>query len=157
MIVQYESILNASEDLNSNVAVYTTNQYETYSEPSSAFISVVANSISPLEEYIVMRTGEYEYTALIKNLVTHDVEKIVCTRSNSSYSSYYTISRSHGDDFEYSVSNEYYVYSNVGYGRALDIPSYEGIVTFGVASLTCLVFLAVMFKGVIFKCLRRRR
>lgn len=127
-----------------------------YSSASSDIQNLVANSVSVLDQYILMQTGEYEYTALIKNMASKDVEQITVSRSSSSgYNNQYSVTRQNGADFDFSVSNEYYVYSNVGYGKSLNIPSYEGIRTYGITALTVLVFFMIVFKGALFKCLRR--
>lgn len=132
-------------------------QYTTsYSSPSSDIQNIVANSVSVLDQYILMQTGEYEYTALIKNMASKDVEEIVVRRNTSSgYNNQYTVLRQNGSDFDFMVSNEYYVYSNVGYGKSLDIPAYEGICTYGITAITVLIFFMVVFKGALFKCLRK--
>lgn len=127
-----------------------------YSSASSDIQNIVANSVSILDQYILMQTGEYEYTALIKNMASKDVEKIVLNRTTSSgYNNQYSVTRQNGADFDFSVSNEYYVYSNVGYGKSLNIPAYEGIQTYSLTALTVLVFFMVVFKGALFKCLRK--
>lgn len=133
------------------------NQYtNSYSSASSDIQNIVANSVSILDKYILMQTGEYEYTALIKNMASKDVEQITVSRSNSAgYNNQYTVKRQFGVDFDFSVFNEYYVYSNVGYGKSLDIPAYEGIRTYGLTSITVLLFFMVVFKGALFKCLRK--
>lgn len=103
-----------------------------------------------------MQTGEYEYTALIKNMANKDVEQITVSRSSGSgYNNQYSVKRQNGVDFDFTVSNEYYVFSNVGYGKSLNIPSYEGIRTYSMVGLTVLVFFMVVFKGALFKCLRK--
>lgn len=132
------------------------NQYtDSYSSVGSDIQNLVANSVSILDKYILMQTGEYEYTALIKNIASKDVEKIVISRVFTSSDRYYSVNRQNGSDFDFNVSNEYYVYSNVGYGKSLNIPSYEGIRTYGLTSITVLLFFMVMFKGALFKCLRK--
>ena len=130
-------------------------QYSDYGSIGSDIQNLVANSVSILDQYILMQTGEYEYTALIKNLASKDVEEITVTRGNSNFNSQYSVKRQNGANFDFSVSNEYYVYSNVGYGKSLDIPAYEGIRTYGITSLTVLIFFMVVFKGALFKCLRK--
>lgn len=132
------------------------NQYtSSYSSVGSDIQNLVANSVSILDQYILMQTGEYEYTALIKNMASKDVEKIVISRGTSSDNRYYSVMRQNGSDFDFNVSNEYYVYSNVGYGKSLNIPAYEGIRTYGLTGITVLLFFMVMFKGALFKCLRK--
>ena len=130
-------------------------QYTTYGSITSDIQNLVANSVSLLDSYILMQTGEYEYTALIKNNASKEVEEITITRSSSSYSSGYSVSRASVDEFEYSVSNEYYVYSNCGIGKSINIPSYEGALTYSMVGLTVLIFFMVVFKGALFKCLKR--
>lgn len=127
-----------------------------YSSASSDIQNLVANSVSVLDQYILMQTGEYEYTALIKNMASKDVEQITVSRSSTSgYNNQYSVNRQNGADFDFTVSNEYYVFSNVGYGKSLNIPAYEGIRTYSLTALTVLVFFMVVFKGALFKCLRK--
>lgn len=131
-------------------------QHSEYGSITADIQNLVANSISVLDSYILMQTGQYEWRALIKNQATNEVEEIIVTRSSGgSFGNNYTVRRVDGSEFKYQVNNEYYVYSNVGYGKSLDIPSYEGVRTYGITALTCLVFLMVVFKGGLFKCLRR--
>lgn len=130
-------------------------QYTDYGSISADIQNIVANSVSVLDQYILMQTGQYEWTALVKNLASKDVEQIVITRGQQSYTNNYSVRRVNGAKFDYNVSNEYYVYSNVGYGKSLDIPAYEGIRTYGIAGITVLLFFMVVFKGALFKCLRR--
>lgn len=133
-------------------------QYTEYGSISADIQNLVANNVSVLDQYILMQTGETEYTALIKNMASKDVEQIKVSRSSTSgYNTRYVVSRENGVDFDFNVSNEYYVYSNVGYGKSLDIPSYEGIRTYGITALTVLVFFMVVFKGALFKCLDKRK
>lgn len=131
-------------------------QYKGYGTISSDVQNLVANSVSVLDQYILMQTGEYEYTALIQNLANKEVEEITITRaSGSNYNATYSVSRREVDEFDYSVSNEYYTFSNCGFGKSLDIPAYEGIRTYGATAVTVLIFFMVVFKGALFKCLRK--
>lgn len=134
------------------------NQYNEYGNISSDIQNLVANNVSLLDQYILMQTGEYEYKALIKNMASKQVEEITISRlSVSGYNYRWTVTRKNGSNFDFNVSNEYYVYSNVGYGKSLNLPSYEGARTYGLTALTVLVFFMVVFKGALFKCLRNRR
>jgi len=141
----------------SDIMLLSETQYSDYGSIGTDIQNLVANSVSVLDKYILMQTGQYEYTALIQNVANQEVEKITVTRDSSNYSSKYTVEREIGSDFEYSVSNEYYVYSNCGIGKSLDIPSYEGIRTYGLTGLTVLIFFMVVFKGALFKCLENRK
>lgn len=142
---------------NPDVMLLSVEQSEDYGSISADIQNLVANSVSVLDLYVLMQTGEYEYTALIKNLANKEVEEITISRGNSNYNTRYSVSRKIVSDFDYSVSNEYYVYSNCGIGKSLDIPSYEGIRTYGLTGITVLVFFMVVFKGALFKCLRNRK
>lgn len=131
-------------------------QYSEYGTINSDVQNLVANSVSVLDQYILMQTGEYEYTALVKNMASKEVEEIKVSRiSSTGYNTRYSVTRTNGVKFDYKVSNEYYVYSNVGYGKSLDIPAYEGVRTYGIAGITVLLFFMVVFKGALFKWLRK--
>lgn len=153
MITQYMPVEEAPAD--DGIMLLSAVQSDDYGSISADIQNLVANSVSVLDLYVLMQTGEYEYTALIKNLANKEVEEITITRDSSNYSSRYRVSREIVSDFAYSYSNEYYVYSNCGFGKSLDIPSYEGIRTYGLTGITVLVFFMVVFKGALFKCLRK--
>ena len=55
------------------------------------------------------------------------------------------------------VDNEYYVFSNIGYGKSLDLPVYDGVISFSLMIISCVLLFAVVFKGALFKCLKRKR
>lgn len=129
-------------------------QYSEYGSISADIQNLVANNVSLLDNYILMQTGQYEYKALIKNLASKEVEQITISRNSENYNTKYSVKRSQVSNFDYNVLNEYYVYSNVGVGKSLDIPAYEGARTYGITSLTVLIFFMVVFKGALFKCLR---
>ena len=134
-----------------------TQYTESYSSPSADVQNIVANSVSLIDQYVLIQTGQYEYTALIKNMASKNIEKIVISRnSTSGYNTQYNVKRSQTEDFTYQVTNEYYTYSNCGFGKSLDIPAYDGAVTYGITAITVVLFFAIMFKGVLFKCLRKR-
>ena len=151
MIKQYVE----PEVVDSGIMLLSETQSSNYGSIGSDIQNLVANSVSILDKYVLMQTGEYEYTALIQNVANGEVEKIIVTRDSSNYSSKYSVKREIGSDFDFSYSNEYYCFSNCGFGKSLDIPSYEGIRTYGLTGLTVLVFFMVVFKGALFKCLRR--
>lgn len=134
-----------------------TQYTESYSSLSSDIQNLIANKVALLDQYILMQTGQYEYTALIYNPNTKKCTEYTINRSSSSsYSNYYSISESEAD-FEYSVSNEYYVYSNIGYGRSLSLPVHEGVQSFSLLIICCTLVLSIVFERVFFPCLRRRR
>ena len=129
-------------------------QYGSYGSIPGDVQAVVANKVSVLDKYVLMQTGEGQYTGLIYDPVLKETEQIVFTRSGN-YGSTYSVDVSEGE-YEYTVANEYYVYSNEGIGKALDLPVYDGMMAHCMTFLVCLVALGVFFKGVLFKCLKRR-
>lgn len=128
-----------------------------YSSVDSATQAVVANKISLLDKYVLMQTGEYEWTALVQNTMTKKTTRYTITRNSTGYSSPYSVRSSENADFDYNITNEYYVFTNVGQGRALDLPVYEGLQTHALAIMCCVLMFAIVFKGVLFKCLDRLR
>lgn len=134
---------------------YTDN----YSSISADIQNIVANDVSLLEDYVLMQTGQYEWTALINTRLINKCRYIRITRSSgSSYNNHYTVSRGeYSGKFGASVSNEYYTYSNVGVGRSLNLPIHDTAVSYSIVFIACLVAFAVVFKGVLFKCLKRRK
>ena len=128
-----------------------------YSSVDSATQAVVANKISLLDKYVLMQTGDYEWTALVQYTMTKKTTRYTITRNSTGYSSPYSVRSSENADFDYNIINEYYVFTNVGQGRALDLPVYEGLQTHALAIMCCVLMFAIVFKGVLFKCLDRLR
>lgn len=124
-----------------------------YSSTDSTVQSIVANKISLLDQYVLMQTGEYEYTALVRNPFTKKTTQYKFTR-NGNYSSAYSLNVSQGE-WDYNVTNEVYVFSNMGQGRALDLPVYDGVISHSLMIICCAMLFAIVYKGVLFKCLDR--
>lgn len=131
-------------------------QYSEYGTVPAQILEVIANKISLLDFYFVMRTGEYEYTAQIYRPGLNRTDQYVFSRSSSSYSSQYTVDHS-VTDWNVTFTNEYYVYSNCGYGQAIDLPVTDLVIAHSCVILSCALMLAIIFKGVLFRCLRGRR
>lgn len=125
-----------------------------YSSTDSTVQATVANKISLLDQYILMQTGEYEYTALVRNPFTNKTTQYKFTRSGN-YSSGYSLVTSSGVEWDFKVFNEVYVFSNMGRGRALDLPVYEGVISHSLIIICCAMLFAIVYKGVLFKCLDR--
>ena len=134
------------------ITQYTNNNG--YSSTDSTVQTTVANKISLLDQYILMQTGEYEYTALVRNPFTKKTTQYKFTRGGN-YSSGYTLVTSSGVEWDYKVTNEVYVFSNMGQGRALDLPVYEGVISHSLIIICCAMLFAIVYKGVLFKCLDR--
>ena len=132
-----------------------TQYSSSFSNPTADMREIVANNVGLLDKYILMQTGEYEYTALIKDIPLNKIDVIKFTRQGSGYNYIWTTSHSTTNDFSYKVSNELYVYSNMNVGKSLDLPVYKGVTAYSLAIIISLLSLAVLFKGVLFKCLRK--
>lgn len=124
-----------------------------YSSTDSTVQSIVANKISLLDQYVLMQTGEYEYTALVRNPFTKKTTQYKFTR-NGNYSSAYSLNISQGE-WDYNVTNEVYIFSNMGQGRMLDLPVYNGVISHSLIIICCSMLFAIVYKGVLFKCLDR--
>lgn len=134
------------------------NQYLNSSSIPSQVVNISNNKVGVLDDYILYCTGEYEYSLLIKSRLPGQTAKLYTfSRSSSGGYNYYTVSFTDNVPFDYHVSNEYYVYSNIGYGQALIPVCWQGIQTFSLAGITCALFLAIVFKGGLFKCLRLKK
>lgn len=134
-----------------------TQYSDSYSSLSSEIQNIIANKVALLDQYILMQTGQYEYTALIYNPNTKKCTEYTITRSSSSgYSNYYTISESTAK-FEYTVLNEYYVFSNIGYGRSLSLPVHEGVQSFSLVIICCLLCLSIVFERVFYRWRKGKR
>lgn len=125
-----------------------------YSSTDSTVQSIVANKISLLDQYVLMQTGEYEYTALVHNPFTKKTTQYKFTR-NGNYNSAYSLVVTKGATWDYTVTNEVYVFSNMGQGRALELPVYEGVISHSLIIICCAMLFAIVYKGVLFKCLDR--
>lgn len=127
---------------------------DSYSVPSSDIQALVNARVAPLDRYIIMRTGESEYTALIQKGVTNEVTQLVFSRRDGVSSRPWTISEKVGE-FDYTVSCPYYVVSNVGLGRQLDLLCWRGITAWSLAIIASVLCLWILFKGVLFGWRRR--
>lgn len=127
---------------------------ESYSLPPSDVQAVVNARVSLLDRYIIMRTGDYQYTALIHKGVTDEVQQLVFSRISGNYSNPWQIVESVGA-FEYSVTFPYYVVSNVGVGRQMDLLCWRGASSWSLVVIASFVCLWVLFKGVLFRWRKR--
>lgn len=119
-----------------------------YSSVPSDIQAIVNGRVSLLDRYILFRTGEYQYTALVQNSVTGDVRQFVFSRSSNN--GFWSVSEGSVSGFDYQVSNQYYVVSNVGLGRQLDLFCWRGATAWGLTFVTCVLCFWILFKGVLF-------
>lgn len=132
-----------------------TQYTSSYSAPSTDIQNLIANKCNILDRYIVMQTGETTYTGLVYNPVTKKCKEYTISRmTGTGYSNRYEVNEKNSE-FEYQVSNEYYVFSNDGVGRSIDLPINESITSISLLIISCSLMFAIVFKGVLFKCLRR--
>lgn len=131
-------------------------QYSEYGSIPADVQNFVANKCSLLDRYVLFQTGEYQYGAIVFDPIRKTGTEYLFTRS-SNYNSSYTVRSSKVQEMTYLIDNEYYVYSNDGVGKSLDLPVYSAATAWSLTALCVLVFFGVMFKGVLFKCLRKRR
>lgn len=122
-----------------------------FSVPSAA-ISIVANRVGMLDSYIMFCTGENEYTALISPIVGKPF-KVVVSRVNSGNHNYvWRVTETEVSDTNYSVSNEYYCYSNIRLGQHYSI-DYSGLLT----AVICICATYAFFSRLIGSKFFRRR
>ena len=132
-------------------------QYET-SSISSNWLNVFYSKIGPLDEYVIFQIGEGSYGCLVRRIPSKEVIQYTITRTGTGYGSYsYTLSENRSADWSYTITNELYVYSNIGKGTMQVLPVHEIMVCWAITGAVCLLFLALVFKGAIFKCLRPRK
>ena len=92
--------------------------------------NIIASKLSIMDQYIIFATNENEYTALIYNPPTKNTVQYRIYREGQNYSYTWNIQRVNDVAFEYTITNEYYVVSNVGYGQMLDIPEIRCILLY---------------------------
>lgn len=140
----------------SGVVVMLTQYYEA-GTISSTFLDVLYSKIGALDRYVITQTGDGQYGCLVYRIPQKECVMYTITRTGSSYGNYYYNLTERESTWEYDIDNEIYCYSNVGLGKMAVLPCHEIMSCWGVAILTCALALAIVFKGVLFKCLRKNR
>ena len=128
-------------------------QYESYSTIPQQVRDIVANRCSLLDRYVLIQTGEYEYTALIQDVVTGECCQLTFTRGGN-YGAY-SVTQSDGS-WCYMVTNEYYCYSNVGLGAALDLPVIQGVQAHAAVIFTVVLLFLIVFRSALFPFRKRK-
>lgn len=121
-------------------------QYNYYSEIPDRILEIVASRCRVLDEYIVFQSGEAEYVAMIRDMVTGDVTQLLFRRSASGV---YSMIESAGV-WEWNITNEFYCYSNVGLGSVLDLPVYDGVQAHFAVVFTVVLMFLVVFRSSLF-------
>ena len=129
-------------------------QYEQYSTISNTYLEFFYSKLGPIDEYIIMRTGDSQYSMLVHRLPQGKIEQYDIIPNPGGYKGYH-VNHNPNADWGYSIENELYVYSNIGYGTMEVLPCHEIMVCWGVTAMVSLVMLMLVFKGALFKCLRK--
>lgn len=132
-------------------------QYRDAGTISSTFLDVFYSKIGALDRYVIAQTSENQYSCLVYRIPQKECVMYTITRTGSNYGNYYYHLSEKESTWEYDIDNEIYCYSNIGLGRMDVLPCHEIMTCWGVAILTCALALAIIFKGVLFKCLRKNR
>lgn len=131
-------------------------QYEDAGTISNTYLDVFYSKIGVLDRYVICQIGEGRWGCLIYRIPSKECIQYTITRTGSNYGGYSYSLTEQNSDWEYSISNEIYCYSNIGLGKMAILPCHEIMTSWGVTALTTVVMLAVVFKGALFKCLRRK-
>lgn len=119
-------------------------QYSEYGTINSTILNLFYSKLQVLDQYIIFRTGDNTYSMLVKNLPTGKITRYDVSRS-SNYGNY-TITSYEASEFTYTVTNEYYVHSNVGLGTMQVLPVHSITLTFAVCGLLGFYFLKTFFR-----------
>lgn len=123
-----------------------------YSSVPNSAISIVANRVGMLDSYIMFATAENEYTALINPVVGKPFKVVVSRGNGSGYNYVWRVSEAEVTDTSYTVSNEYYCYSNIRLGQHYAI-DYSGLLT----AVICICVTYAFFSRLIGSKFFRRR
>lgn len=130
-------------------------QWGEYSSVPQTVRDIVASKVALLDYYILMQTGEQEYTALVYNPVSKECVQYRFYRT-ANYGTW-SVETKEDAEWAYQVGNEYYVYSNMDAGAQLDLPVNAGMTAHATAILSITLIFAILFKGVLFPCLLGRK
>lgn len=125
-----------------------------YSFANSNVVDFCKSKVSLLDKYILLQDGNNHWTLLLKKPSGGVESYAISTKSSTGYN--YSVNHSSSSSFDYRVNNEFYVYSNVGVGKSFtSLPVHEGATCFSLVFIACCLSLAIFFKGVLFKCVRK--
>lgn len=137
--------------------VVMLSQYLDAGTISNTWLDVFYSKIGALDRYIITQTADGQYGCLVYRIPQKECVMYTITRTGSNYGNYYYQFSETPSTWEYDIDNEIYCYSNIGLGRMDVLPCHEIMTCWGVAILTCALALAIVFKGVLFKCMRKNR
>lgn len=125
-------------------------QYSEYGSVSSSHLNLFYSKLKIFDRYVIFRTGDQTYSMLVENIPTGQVTQYDISRS-SNYGSTYTLTSFDRSEFDYTISNEYYVYSNDGVGTMQLLPCHSITLTFAVCGILSLLFIKQFFGRLFFK------
>lgn len=131
-------------------------QYNDSGTIPSQIQQVFAAKISLLDHYVMMRTGEYEYSMILKK-PTGEVIVHQASRITSGYSNTYEFTSYNVDEYRYSFTYEYSVISNEGIGAQIDLPVYDYVAAVSQAVFTVVLFFVILYKGLLFTIFRKKK
>lgn len=130
-------------------------QYISYNTVPTVIQQYIASRADLMDRYLICQTGEHEYTGLVYNPVTKSCGQYVFTRQTSGgYYSGYDVVRSPGE-WDYTITNDLYVCSNVGLGCRLDRPLVSETSSVALTVILCLSLFVVLFRGGRLICSKR--
>ena len=122
------------------------NQYiDSYSIAPSQIISVLENRIGIFDQYFLMQTGQYVWTAWVKSPIRSEYDVYTFTRG-SQYSSSYSLSISSSASLDADFSNEMYVYSNLGVGGSLTCSQLPYFTAYSSMAIICIISIYTFFR-----------
>lgn len=122
------------------------NQYtDSFSNAPSQVISVLENKIGIFDQYFLMQTGQYTWTAWVKSPLRQDYEVYTFVRGTQ-YSSSYSLTSSASASLDADFSNEMYVYSNLGYGSSLVCSQLDYCVAYSSMAIICVISIYSFFR-----------
>lgn len=122
------------------------NQYiDSYSTAPAQVISVLENKIGVFDQYFLMQTGQYVWTAWVKSPIRQEYDVYTFTRgSKNSYA--YSLSISSSGSMEANFSNEMYVYSNMGLGGSLICSQLDYFIAYSSMAIICIISIYTFFR-----------
>lgn len=121
-----------------------------YSLPSELLVKNAQSRLSLFDNAILYRTGQDSYSLYVDKPVGQDYE-VVYTYSDG----YYTYSIYNWTAEKPSISAPMYCYSTLGYGYPLESGFNSSFLCYALGGIVTVLFLALLFKGVLFKWLKR--
>lgn len=125
-----------------------------YSNNNPSGISFFVNKVGIFDEYVALTSGDNESSCLIGSIdednMTGTGTIYTVSRTGSAYGSqYYVVSKRDVTNEPIQLTNEYYVYSNVGIGQSYSIPHHSQLSSVAVyIFLACYIFTVFVSGGI---------